>query len=80
MPNYIHVQKDILIDKHVDVHVDKIYEVPIEVEKFVENRFNVDVLKANITPVSVQIPEIRESDAHYEVPVYKENTTENVKN
>ena len=62
----------------MDVHVDKIFEVPVEVEKIVENRYDVDVLKANITPVSVQIPEIHESHTQYEVPVYKETTVETV--
>ena len=58
--------------------MDKVYEVPIEVEKVVENRYDVDVLKADITPVSVQIPEVHESHTQYEVPVYKETTVETV--
>ena len=67
-----------MIDKHVDIHMDKVYEVPVEVEKVVENRYDVDVLKADITPVSVQVPEVRESHTQYEVPVYRESTVETV--
>jgi len=38
----------------------------------------VDVLKPQITPVSVQIPLVQDKPVTYEVPVYREKTNETV--
>jgi malonyl CoA-acyl carrier protein transacylase len=74
----VHVDREIVVDKVVKKHVDKIIEVPVDVERIVENRYDVEVFKASFNPVSVQIPLVEEQVCEYDVPVYKETTRETI--